>query len=94
VQARHAGRARMASSFCENMQRIAVAVHDVLRFRHPFLEAGIVGSKLVAPIRCFDQEQSFAIRGVQTADYFLGQYNPERVPELSHLKLYHGSTSL
>jgi hypothetical protein len=82
---RRARRSRPASSFGENMQRVAVAVHDVLRFRHPFLEAGIVGSELVASIRSFDQEQSFAIRGVQTADYFLGQYDPKRVPELAHL---------
>jgi hypothetical protein len=30
---------------------------------------------------------------VQTADYFLGQYDPQRVPELAHLKLNYGSTS-
>ena len=76
------------------MQRVPVAVHDVLRFRHPFLEAGIVGSELVASIRCLDQEQSFAIRGAQAGDYFLGQYDPERVPELSDFEFNHGNTSL
>jgi hypothetical protein len=76
------------------MQRVPVAVHDVLRFRHVFLEAGIVGRKLVATIRCLDQEQSIAIRGAQAADHFPGQYDPERVSELSDLEFNQGSTSL
>jgi hypothetical protein len=76
------------------MQRVPVAVHDVLRFRHAFLEAGIVGRKQVASIRCLDQEQGFAISGAQAADHFPGQYDSERVPKLSDVEFNQGSTSL
>jgi hypothetical protein len=40
------------------------------------------------------QEQSIAIRGAQAADHFPGQYDSERVSELSDLEFKQGSTSL
>jgi hypothetical protein len=53
------------------MQRVPIALHDVLCFRHAFLEVGIVGRKLLG-----------AIRAAQTADHLPGQYDSKRIPEL------------
>jgi hypothetical protein len=69
------------------MQRVPVAFHDVLRFRHPFLEAGIVGRKLVTSIRCFDQEQCFAIRGAERLITSLGNTTPSEFPNFRTLSL-------
>src|SRR5205085_5399093 len=89
--AHRARRSRPVSSFSENVQRVAVAVDNVIRFRHLFLEARIVRCELVAAVWRFDQEQSFAVGGVQTVDDLFRQYNPERVAKFADFEFQHGS---
>ncbi len=62
TQGRRARRSRRASSLGEEMECIPVAADDVLGFLHLLLEAGVVGSKLLASVRRFNQEQCFAVR--------------------------------